>query len=308
MIPWSSVHRALALGLVGAVAAATVLVGPSDPSDPSDTTPVSAEGEDSTLQEQAVPLVDDPEAEQAPPETLQEDPQEDLQEPQDDAGGTGRGGGDPEAPVAELERTTTDPFNMVGVTWEGGADLRVEVSYRTAGQWSAFEDLEVEPVDPNEGGRAGTEPLWINDGADGVSVKITSASGELPRDVKVATIDPGEDGLIAPTSGAAGQPPIIMRSSWGAKSASCSTGRPATRGATIHHTAGNNTYSQAQVAGILRSYQDYTAAAGGATSATTSSSTASAGSTRAASAASPTWSAAPMPGRTTPTPTPSASR
>ena len=262
MVPWSSVHRTLALGLVGAVAAATVLVGPNDPDGPSDTTPVSVEGEDSTLQEQEVPLVDDPDVDagEPAPETLEdapEDPQGEA-DPQDEGEeGGGQGGGDPDAPVAQLERTGTDPFNMVGVTWEGGADLRVEVSHRTAGQWSAFEDLEVEPVDPTEGGRAGTEPLWINDGADGVSVRITSASGELPRDVKVATIDPGEDGLVAPTSGAPGQPSIIMRSSWGAKSASCSTGRPATRGATIHHTAGNNTYSQAQVAGILRSYQDY---------------------------------------------------
>ncbi len=261
MVPWSSVHRTLALGLVGAVAAATVLVGPADPDDPSDTTPVSVEGEDSTLQEQSVPLVDDPDADAAEPapETLEDAPEEAQEEakPQDEGEDSGQGGGDPDAPVAELERTTTDPFNMVGVTWEGGADLRVEVSHRSAGTWSAFEDLEVEAVDPTEGGRAGTEPLWINDGADGVSVRITSTSGELPRDVKVATIDPGEDGLIAPTSGAAGQPPIITRSSWGAKSASCSSSNPATRGATIHHTAGSNTYSQAQVAGILRSYQDY---------------------------------------------------
>ncbi len=258
MIPWSAFHRTSTLALAGAVLAATVLAGTAESSAP-ETEVVSAQGEEATLEETAVPLADD-----VQPEARSADPEESgaPESPEQPETTDGTGGGDPEAPVAELEHTSTDPFNMVGVTWaSGGNDLQVSVSYRQGGAWSEFEALEVQSDEPLEGERAGTEPKWLDQEADGVAVRIASASGELPEDVKVATIDPGEDGLIQPTASAPGQPPIISRKSWGSASVStsaCSAPRvSATRGATIHHTAGSNTYTKAQAAGIVRSTQAY---------------------------------------------------
>ncbi|WP_375002784.1 SpoIID/LytB domain-containing protein [Aeromicrobium sp. CTD01-1L150] len=240
------------LVLAVAVLGATVLAGTSV--DGPDPRVVSSQGEESTLEETEVPLTEDivPEGEPESPGAQGES----EGEPE------GVGGGDPDAPVAELERTQTDPFNMAGVTWTGGGtDLQVQVSYRHDGQWSGFETLDVEPMDDVEGGRHHTEPLWVDEGGDGVHVRITSPSGDLPQDVKVATIDPGKDGLIEATSATTERPGIIRRASWGAKpvsSTACAEPRyGSTRGATIHHTAGSNTYSQGQAAGILRSYQSY---------------------------------------------------
>ena len=258
MIPWSAFHRTSTLALAGAVLAATVLSGTVESTAP-ETEVVSSQGEEASLEETAVPLADD-----VQPEAKSADPEEPgAPEPSEQPEATdGTGGGDPEAPVAELEHTETDPFNMVGVTWaSGGNDLQVSVSYRQAGEWSGFEPLEVQADEPLEGERAGTEPKWLDQAADGVAVRIVSASGQLPEDVKVATIDPGEDGLVQPTAAAPGQPPIISRASWGSASVStsaCSAPRVSeTRGATIHHTAGSNTYTKAQAAGIVRSTQAY---------------------------------------------------
>jgi putative cell wall-binding protein len=97
--------------------------------------------------------------------------------------------------VARLARTTTRHFGLVGVTWEPGFPdraLTVQVRTHDRGGWSAWQTLEAhEPDQPAEpGSRDGTMPEWVGD-ANGVSVRVLSATGAAPEDVRVAVIDGG---------------------------------------------------------------------------------------------------------------------
>ena len=183
--------------------------------------------------------------------------------------------------VAELPRTATDDFRMVGVTWASGpaTGITVELRTRTDGTWSEWTALANE--DNGEEGVPGTEPWWVGD-ADGVAARVTSTSG-TPQDVRIATIDPGEDATVAPVTSAAWSgradgvatartaavegspsytpmPTIITRAGWGASAGTpCDT--PAagdrTRGVVVHHTAGTNSYTQAESAAIVRATQAF---------------------------------------------------
>ncbi|KAA1397519.1 N-acetylmuramoyl-L-alanine amidase [Aeromicrobium ginsengisoli] len=184
--------------------------------------------------------------------------------------------------VAQLPARRTDDFGLVGVTWARGFDDRgmtVQVRLRTDGAWAGWEELDVES-DEGEGGRDGTEPLWAGS-ADGVAVRVTSPTGQRPSGLTVSTIDPGSTPAQAVTASnafydAAGddavttvadgsptytpKPAIISRSAWGAKKNTyCDAPRTGseTRGVVVHHTAGTNTYTKAQSAGIVRAVQAY---------------------------------------------------
>ncbi len=185
--------------------------------------------------------------------------------------------------VAELPETGTSDFRMVGVTWSGGptTGVTVEVRTRAAGVWSAWTGLEVEE-DEEDGGTPGTVPLWVDD-ADGVAARVTS-SGGTPADIRIATIDPGDDASGTEVSGASytgpldgvaratttattdgapaytPQPAIITRAQWGASAGTpCDTpsAGDSTRGVVVHHTAGSNSYTKAQSASIVRATQAY---------------------------------------------------
>ena len=151
--------------------------------------------------------------------------------------------------VAELAPIDIKSFSMVGVTWRSGVpnDAEVEVRWRHDGSWSRWTDLHNDVENTwTEGGRPGTEPQWV-DQADGVAVRVRAHEPSTPRDLRVATVDPGKLSGTTPVAAAVGQPPIISRSSWGAKSGSgCDAPSygSTTRGAVIHHTAGSNSYTQ----------------------------------------------------------------
>lgn len=185
--------------------------------------------------------------------------------------------------VAQLPARRTDDFGLVGVTWTRGFDAKgmtVQIRLRTDDAWSDWEELEVES-DEGEGGRDGTEPLWAGS-ADGVAVRVTSPTGERPSGLAVSTIDPGStpaaagttasnafydgaaDGAVTQVADGAptytSRPSIISRSGWGAKKNTyCDSPRTGneTRGVVVHHTAGSNSYTKSQSAGIVRAVQAY---------------------------------------------------
>ena len=71
---------------------------------------------------------------------------------------------------------------------------------------------------------------------------------------------PARTRRTTPVAASVGQPPIILRSSWGAKSSSgCDSPiyGATTRGAVIHHTAGSNSYTKSDSASIVRATQAY---------------------------------------------------
>ncbi len=165
-----------------------------------------------------------------------------------------------EAPVAiaELTPREVDPFALVGVTWASGVPEEAEVSVRWRGKqgWSDWTELHQENSTPEEG-RPGTEPHWVA-WADAVAVRVTSPVRAVPNDLRIATVDPGDVRGIDPA--AVGQPGIILRSGWRARSqGNCSDPRygSSTRAAVIHHTVGSNSYSKSESPGIVRSIQAY---------------------------------------------------
>ncbi|GAA3527276.1 hypothetical protein GCM10022234_25620 [Aeromicrobium panaciterrae] len=194
--------------------------------------------------------------------------------------------------VAELPETRTTAYGMVGVTWSAATtekDISVAIRSLVKGSWTPWQTLENDDDNPGDPGRPGTEPIWVGE-AQGVAVRVSSASGTKPDDIKVMTIDPGgvneataatvspaaftTNGVIDGTARvstaatAAGdgtpsytpRPTIIPRSAWGASAGgTCSAPLvgSTTRGIVVHHTAGSNSYTADQSAKIVRGIQAY---------------------------------------------------
>ncbi|MGH3423196.1 MAG: hypothetical protein ACRDO8_00625, partial [Nocardioidaceae bacterium] len=88
--------------------------------------------------------------------------------------------------VAELDRTRTRDFGVVGLTWEPGFDATratAQVRARVDGAWTAWQDLEIESTatgdtsgdraDARTGdsaARGGTAPTWVGE-ADGIAAR-----------------------------------------------------------------------------------------------------------------------------------------
>ncbi|PZR54356.1 hypothetical protein DNL40_05520 [Xylanimonas oleitrophica] len=195
-------------------------------------------------------------------------------------------------PAADGTATTTDTdvvvassevtgFATVGVVWEGPSTPDVAVHVRTAdadGTWGEWTDLEIEPG-PEGGSTGGTAPLVVGDVAH-AEAKIEGAEAAGLRDVRLSVIDPGTgavDARAASTSGPGyspagrsavpaapadqftGGPTVLSRADWGADER-LATWRPTQgdyKAAVIHHTAGTNDYSAAQVPAILRGIYAY---------------------------------------------------
>ncbi|ACQ79448.1 N-acetylmuramoyl-L-alanine amidase family 2 [Beutenbergia cavernae DSM 12333] len=160
----------------------------------------------------------------------------------------------------------------MAVTWESLDEAGVEYRERVDGAWSDWAEVHVEP--DQERGTSGTEPIVVV-GADRVEARVSAA---VPG-VQVHVIDPGTSGtadaaaqstsvadatslvtpMTAATPTAAATPPIRSRAAWGADE-SIRTWVPETgrvQGADVHHTAGTNFYTAAQVPAIIRGIYHY---------------------------------------------------
>jgi uncharacterized protein with LGFP repeats len=164
------------------------------------------------------------------------------------------------------------------VTWRHdpavGA-VSVDVRWRGASTWSTWKSLGDGTDDAPDPGthdvgaapRDGTQPLWVGH-ADGVQAQLTTASGILPRDVRVELIDPGtsaaDAGLDATprdtASAVEDQPAILSRADWGADE-SIRRGTPSYNATVkvgfVHHTATANDYTLAETPAVIRSIYAY---------------------------------------------------
>lgn len=249
MRPWTLVRRGFPLAVVTAVAV-TALVTVPDPVP----AVVSAEPTPAEVTETVVPPVVGGGAQST---------EEPAEEPGDGAATEGEDTGT-DRPAAELTASTST-FSLLGVTWDPGSTDEgptVEVRWRSlADGWSDWTTLETAPGDPTSTDvRPGTDPLWVGE-SDAVDVRVSTPSGRAPSGVRVSTVTDGDDGgAIVPTAATVGQPAIISRSAWGAKSgSSCSSPvyGASMLGTALNHTAGSNTYTKAQSAGIVRATQAY---------------------------------------------------
>ena len=239
MLSWSSFHQSITLVLAAALVGAGLWVSQGAVLDRTDPAIAAVEPEPAEVTELPVPAVEEDEA-----------PVDDAPAEKD------------RAPAAELKKSTRT-FTLLGVTWDPGAaeTPAVEVRWRSlVDGWSDWTALEPSPADvASTGTRPGTEPLWVGE-SDGVDVRVSTPSGRAPEGVRVATVTDGEDGGVVPTAATVGQPKIISRSAWGAKSgSSCSAPvyGASMLGTSLHHTAGSNSYTKAQSAGIVRATQAY---------------------------------------------------
>ncbi|OUZ12811.1 hypothetical protein BHE97_00965 [Aeromicrobium sp. PE09-221] len=155
----------------------------------------------------------------------------------------------------EIEQTALSAFHMAAVTWEGEFDPEagLELRLRTGDGWGEWQPLE--RTDGEDAPRS-TEPMWSSDAADAVAIRLGSGQA-APEGLRIVTVDPGESSEPpGAQSYAAGQPDIIPRSGWGAAPAeSCDATIGSMQGVVLHHTAGANSYSKEESAGIVRSYQ-----------------------------------------------------
>ncbi|GAB6900992.1 peptidoglycan recognition protein family protein [Kineosporia succinea] len=166
-------------------------------------------------------------------------------------------------------RKKTDEFQTVGVTWKGRdvtPDLTIQVRTLRSGTWGGWQELENDQGDDTvatKNVRGGTDPLYVGP-SDGVQARVSVRSGKLPSDLKLELVDAGQSdydtvaAATAPTNygiASAAQPTIMTRAQWGADESKvkCSPTIGSTvKAAVLHHTAGSNSYTAAQVPSILR--------------------------------------------------------
>lgn len=169
-------------------------------------------------------------------------------------------------------------FTVAGVSWSRASSVRaqdvsVRVRVKEATGWTAWEHLDVPDEGPDtstdeaEQARVGTAPL-LTPGATAIQVRVDTATGATPTDLRVTTIDPGtspaDDDLTRATpaasaSAAALQPTIITRAQWGADESlrGSTTLNTTVKAITVHHTAGSNSYTQDTTAAQIRGIYAY---------------------------------------------------
>ncbi len=153
---------------------------------------------------------------------------------------------------------------------------RVQVRVRESGTWSAWSTLQQVDEGPDAGtpeyeassARTGTTPL-TTDGADGVQVRVDTPKGTAPQGVQVSLIDPGTSAADATAAGQAEPagsadaaltaPRVVSRAQWGADESLATTAAANTtvKALVLHHTAGSNSYTQAQAVTQLRGVYAY---------------------------------------------------
>lgn len=157
-------------------------------------------------------------------------------------------------------------FETVGVTWARGDDPGVELRTLSDGTWSPWQDADEVTMSRNPG----TEPLWVGP-SEGVRVRVA----QWRKGLELVMVDPGaeteqEGSAQAARMIAAGEtttvvarkrrthapmPKLHLRSAWGANE-KLRDGDPVyldrIKMAHVHHTAGKNAYSRAEVPGIIR--------------------------------------------------------
>jgi hypothetical protein len=171
----------------------------------------------------------------------------------------------------------TEPFTITALTWTGDdrpSDVTLLIRTRERGgdQWSVWIELHDDGHGPDpetpeaHTARHGTDVVIAGE-SDAIEVRVESPDGDLPDDLRVELIDPGEspaDATVAAhqagvaEAAVAAKPTIRTRADWGADESM--RGGPQygqVRGMFVHHTAGSNTYTQSAVPGIIRGIYAY---------------------------------------------------
>ena len=159
----------------------------------------------------------------------------------------------------------SDPFELLGVTWDRGeTSPAIKVRVRSGTEWTAWQELTA-GHDADESSRPGTDPLWVGR-ADAVEVQASAEGGALPAGLSVDLVQPSaaavsDEEVDASTDAVPAvsypRPTMRSRASWGADESlrqnQDGVWYGEVRGSFVHHTATTNDYSSAEVPAILRS-------------------------------------------------------
>ena len=147
-----------------------------------------------------------------------------------------------------LASAQSAPFNMVALHWRGTAAARYRVRFKDG--WSPWQAADA----------TGVQHGWSIGNIDWVGT-ATGVQTDPVRGVRVYTVwSPTDASVPQRRLQIANAPPIIPRLSWGADESirrAAPQYVPALRFALIHHTAGNNNYTRAQSAAIVRGIEIY---------------------------------------------------
>jgi hypothetical protein len=155
---------------------------------------------------------------------------------------------------------------LVGVTWTSGAP-QVRVRWLTAKGWTAWEvpedDSDVPEPAERRTAREGTEPVWRPTGATLVDVHVSGSA----RGLQLVRVGDGEVRRVLSFARPAAHADarsllrgVRSRADWGADE-SLRGGKPSyarsVKAVVVHHTAGGNDYTQADVPKKIRADYAY---------------------------------------------------
>jgi len=169
------------------------------------------------------------------------------------------------------------PFKGAGVSWDASGPEVTEVKMRLKavdGGYGPWETMELHDAETIHEGRLAANILLSVQDADAAQVKVSTADGSDPSDVRIHLVNPGTmatDGdRVGTTVSALNltssqvdklKPTVLSRAQWGADE-SKRTWRPAAitpKAVAIHHTASSNNYTREQAPAQLRSIYLYQA-------------------------------------------------
>jgi hypothetical protein len=165
------------------------------------------------------------------------------------------------APGTTVKVPAPRRFDLVGVHWRGPGVVQLRTR-STAGRWSAWRVAAPEPDLPDAGGREHGRVGWRvgNPWWAGPSNRLQVRARGRVTALRAYFVRSKPSPAPLRTLSAAGAPPIIRRTAWGANEAIRRDNPEYASGvrySVIHHTAGTNSYSRAQSAAIVRGIMEY---------------------------------------------------
>ena len=177
----------------------------------------------------------------------------------------------------ELPASTAPWFSLVGFTWDSfvGIAPHLSVRVRVNGEWAEWHEVDLDQAASAQGA---TDPIFV-ERADAVEVRVTGDAATRinnPQIILISSPEKASDATVKATTpvqrrvqpnAAVGYLPIpkmVLRDQWGAAPLEDGCDDPADtiKGVVVHHTAGSNTYTQAQAPSIVRGIQSYHASLG----------------------------------------------
>ncbi|QGG95854.1 S-layer homology domain-containing protein [Actinomarinicola tropica] len=152
------------------------------------------------------------------------------------------------------------PFTVIGVRFASDTSAEARVRVRRRGEWQPWDHLHVgedhRPDDVPSDGRHRSDPMWV-ESADAYEIELPGDARDLEVVLVRETDEIAGYAQVPAVTSFAPQPTIHPRSSWSARPVGSIPVAPTVQSAIIHHSAGTNGYSQAQVPGIIRGIQAY---------------------------------------------------